>query len=212
MRRQVPAREERTRSWRADPETTAASGGHLPPEVDTAGPLFDPLFDPIPSRTLPDTFDDGSPAGAGTATLPPPPLEDGTVTGKRPRRPARRPRPAVRRVKRTLKRVSPIAVFKLSLFYYFLFLFVWLAFVAVVYWFLETTGVFSTFEEVQKGFVIEEWKNVEFSLALFEKWALLIGIGFVLLGSLINAFLAFLYNLAADIFGGLDMTFVERDV
>jgi hypothetical protein len=30
--------------------------------------------------------------------------------------------------------------------------------------------------------------------------------------ALINAFLAFLYNLAADIFGGLEMTFVERDV
>jgi hypothetical protein len=210
MRRQVPAREERARSWRADPETTAASGGHLPPEVDTAGPLFDPLFDPIPPRA--DTFDDGSPAGPGTSTRPPPPLEDGMVTGKRPRRGVRKPRPAVRRVRRTLKRVSPVAVFKLSLFYYFLFLFVWLAFVAVVYWFLETTGVFSTFEEVQKGFVIEEWKNVEFSLALFEKWALIIGVVFVLVGSLINAFLAFLYNLAADIFGGLEMTFVERDV
>jgi hypothetical protein len=34
----------------------------------------------------------------------------------------------------------------------------------------------------------------------------------VLVGSIINAFLAFLYNLAADIFGGLEMTFVERDV
>ena len=205
----MPAREERTRSWRADPETTSASGGHLPPEVDTAGPLFDPLFDPIPTR--PDAFDDGSPPGPGTTTLPPP-LEEGTVTGKRPRRPVRKPRPAVRRVRRTLKKVSPITVLKLSLFYYFLFLFVWLAFVAVVYWFLETTGVFSTFEEVQKGFVIEEWRNVEFSLALFEKWALFIGIGFVIVGSLINAFLAFLYNLAADIFGGLEMTFVERDV
>jgi hypothetical protein len=204
----VPAREEGTRSWRADPETTAASGGHLPPEVDTAGPLFDPLFDPIPPGTRADRFDEG---GTGTATIPPPP-EDGTLTGKRSRRTVRKPRLAVRRVRRTLKRISPVTVFKLSLFYYFLFLFVWLAFVAVVYWFLETTSVFDTFDEVRKGFVIKEWRNVEFSLALFEKWALFIGIVFVVVGSLINAFLAFLYNLAADIFGGLEMTFVERDV
>lgn len=209
----MPAREKGTRSWRADPETTSASGGHLPPEVDTAGPLFDPLFDPIPADTRtegPDGWpDEGTPAGTGTV---PPPPEDGTLTGTRPRRRLRKPRPAVRRVRRTLKRVSPVAVFKLSLFYYFLFLFVWLAFVAVVYWFLESTGVFNTFDEVQKGFVIKEWKNVEFSLALFEKWALFIGIIFVLVGSIINAVLAFLYNLAADIFGGLEMTFVERDV
>jgi hypothetical protein len=204
----VPAREERTRSWRADPETTAASGGHLPPEVDTAGPLFDPLFDPIPPGTRADRFDEGS---TGTATIPPPP-EDGTVTGKRPRRTVRKPRPAVRRVRRTLKRISPVTVFKLSLFYYFLFLFVWLAFVAVVYWFLEATGVFETYDEFRRGMALTNWKNIEFSLALFEKWALFIGIVFVLVGSLINAFLAFLYNLAADIFGGLEMTFVERDV
>jgi hypothetical protein len=208
----MPAREKGTRSWRADPETTAASGGHLPPEVDTTGPLFDPLFDPIPPGTRADEgggWRDRS--GTGTDTLPPPP-PDGVVTGTRPRRPVRKPRPAVRRVKRTLKRISPITVLKLSLFYYFLFLFVWLAFVAVVYWFLETTGVFDTFDEVRKGFVIKEWRDVEFSLALFEKWALIIGVIFVVVGSLINAFLAFLYNLAADIFGGLEMTFVERDI
>jgi Transmembrane domain of unknown function (DUF3566) len=203
----VPAREEGTRSWRADPETTAASGGHLPPEVDTAGPLFDPLFDPI----QPTNYDEGRTTAPGTATLPPLP-DDGIVTTDRPRRTVRKPRPTVRRVKRTLKRVSPITVFKLSLFYYFLFLFVWLAFVAVAYWFLETTGVFDTYDEFREGMVMEDWLNIDFSLALFEKWALLIGIIFVVVGSLINAFLAFLYNLAADIFGGLEMTFVERDV
>lgn len=209
----MPAREKGTRSWRADPETTAASGGHLPPEVDTAGPLFDPLFDPIPTDThtdRPDGWRDEGPS-TGTGALPPPP-DDGTVTGTRSRRALRKPRPAVRRVRRTLKRVSPVTVFKLSLFYYFLFLFVWLAFVAVVYWFLESTGVFDTYDEFRRGMVMTQWRDIDFSLGLFEKWALFIGIIFVLVGSIINAFLAFLYNLAADIFGGLEMTFVERDV
>jgi hypothetical protein len=44
-----------------------------------------------------------------------------------------------------------------------------------------------------------------------EKWAFLVGITFALITTLVNVFLAFLYNVAADLIGGLELTFVERD-
>jgi hypothetical protein len=38
-----------------------------------------------------------------------------------------------------------------------------------------------------------------------------IGVGMVLLATLINVILSILYNLGSDIVGGVEMTFVERD-
>jgi hypothetical protein len=54
--------------------------------------------------------------------------------------------------------------------------------------------------------------NPTITLGLVEKWAFLIGFTLVVVGSLMNTFLAFLYNVGADILGGLDLTFVERDL
>jgi hypothetical protein len=104
-----------------------------------------------------------------------------------------------------------LSVLRLSLFYYTIFLFVWLGFVAVVFWMVQATGAFDAWNEVSDIF-FKQWKDVEITLSLVEKWALFIGIVGVIVGSIINAFLAFLYNLGADILGGLEVTFVERDL
>lgn len=56
------------------------------------------------------------------------------------------------------------------------------------------------------------WNHLNISLIYIEKWALLLAITFLVLGSLINAFIAFLYNFAADTVGGIELTFVEKDV
>jgi hypothetical protein len=188
------------------------SGGHLPPEVDSTG-LLDPLFDPLP----PDRAGDGGTSTGsrnlrqttGTGTRPGPEIAAPPTVPARRRVP--KTRPTVRRVRRTLKRVSPLSVLKLSLFYYTIFLFVWLGFVAVVFWMVQSTGAFDAWNEVSDIF-FKQWKDVEITLSLVEKWALFIGIVGVIVGSIINAFLAFLYNLAADILGGVEVTFVERDL
>jgi Transmembrane domain of unknown function (DUF3566) len=203
----VASREERQRSFRTEPETTA-SGGHLTP--DATGPLFDPLFDPLPSdRRL---EDEGRPLAASPATLEeevaPPARLRPTREATRVRR--RRVRPSVRRVKRTLKRVNPWTVLKLSLFYYTIFLLVWLVFVAIVYWLLQPTELFEAIQDV--GDIFLDWRNVDISLRFVERWALLIGVIGVLAGTLVNTFLALLYNIASDIVGGLEFTFVERDL
>jgi hypothetical protein len=156
------------------------------------------------------------PPGARPLGTPPRPTEERRRETRRTRRRARpsRTRPArgaVRRVKRTVKRVDPWSVLKLSLFYYSIFFVVWLIGVAVLFSFIESTGVFQTIEEIGNGMEVEDLANFEISMGDVLRWAAYIGGGLVLLASIVNVILAFLYNLGSDIVGGVEMTFVERD-
>jgi hypothetical protein len=155
-------------------------------------------------------------AGAAPLGAPPRPTEERLRKPKRTRRRTRPPRSrpsraAVRRVRRTVKRVDPWSVLKMSLFYYSIFFVVWMIGVAMLFSIVESTGVFESIEEVGRGFEFEELATFEISLGVVLKWAAYIGAGLVLLGSVINVILAFLYNLGSDIVGGIVVTFVERD-
>ena len=121
----------------------------------------------------------------------------------------RRRRPATRRVKRTLRHVDPVSIFKLSLFFYGIGVIVWLVFVAILYSAINSTGIFDSIEDVSRGLALG-WR-VEIDLWFVEKWALLIGVVFWVLGSLANLVISFLYNVGADAIGGIEMTFVEKD-
>ena len=194
-----------------DTEVGSASGGHLSPGVQGGSSLFEPVSEALPSEssyTAEDPLLDPDPGA--TETMPrvddnfaaPPP----TPTR---RRGAVRRRPAIRRVKRTLRHVDPLSVLKLSLFYYGIFLVLWLAFVAMVYWVVASMGVFDAVERFGQGLVL--WDEVNITLFFVERWALAIGLFFLIVAALINVFLAFLYNVGADLVGGIEMTFVERD-
>jgi Transmembrane domain of unknown function (DUF3566) len=203
-----------TEPWRMDPEVGSASGGHLSPGVSGGSSLFDPVREPGPSER-PSADEDPlleSDLSGAAETMPqvdepftaPPPAPTGR------RRTAVRRRPAIRRVRRTLRHVDPLSVLKLSLFYYGVFLVLWLAFVAMVYWVVASMGVFDALEQFGQGMVL--WDEVNITLFFVERWALAIGLFFVVAASLINVFLAFLYNVGADLVGGIEMTFVERDI
>ncbi len=114
----------------------------------------------------------------------------------------------MRRVKRTLRHVDPVSVFKLSLFYYGVFLVAWLVLVAILYGIVAAMGVFENLEQLY-GALELRWNDI--TLFSVERWAFVIGFVFAILGSLVNLLLAFLYNVAADMLGGIEMTFVERD-
>jgi hypothetical protein len=121
----------------------------------------------------------------------------------------RRQRVPVRRVKRTLRHIDPVSVFKLSLFFYAIGVVVWLIFVAILYSVVNSTGIFDAIESFSRGLALG-WR-VEIDLWFVEKWALLIGVIFWLIGALTNLLISFLYNVGADTIGGIEMTFVERD-
>ena len=110
----------------------------------------------------------------------------------------------------TLRHVDPFSVLKLSLMFYGFLLLFGLVIVAIVYTLLASAGIFDAIEKLGETAVL--WKEFDISLWFVERWALLIGLVLVALGSLANLFLAIVYNVASDVVGGAQMTFVERDV
>jgi len=174
-------------SWRTEPEVASASGGHLAPEAPTSPALFESLDDPL---------------GAPTQVAPAPRTRQEAPT----RRPRRR---QVRRVRRVLRHVDPMSVLKLSVLFYSCFLVVWLVVVAILYAIVNSLGLFDAIDDLADAFVLS-WDS-EITLFLVERWALVIGLLFLVGASLLNLFLAFLYNVVADYTGGIEMTFVERE-
>lgn len=173
-----------------EPEVGPASGGHLTPDVQPTGPLFEAAADP--GATVPVGRSDVYPGA-----------------GRRSSRTSVRRRVALRRVRRTLRHVDPLSVFKLSLFFYGIAVLFWMLLVAIAYSIVSSMGLFKTIEEFSKGFALG-WK-VDITLFWVEKWAFFIGLVFALIGALLNLLLSFLYNVGADTIGGIEMTFVERD-
>jgi Transmembrane domain of unknown function (DUF3566) len=141
------------------------------------------------------------PAPAPTAEQPEPRTQRSALSSRR--------RVVGRRVQRTVRHVDVWSVFKLSVFYYACFTVLWLLLVAVLYGFLAHAGLFDAIQKFGKAMVL--WDNVNISLLYIEKWALLLAIAFLIIGSLVNALIAVLYNFAADTVGGIEMTFVEKD-
>lgn len=179
--------------WRPEPETSAASGGHLSPDVGS-GTAYDPLSAPLPSeRALTERTD----------VVPRRQPEGSPGRGKKRR-------PGVRRLKRTLRHVDPMSILKLSLFFYACFLVIWLIIVAILYSLLNSMGLFDTIEELADAFALDWDSNI--TLFMVERWAFLIGLTMVVIGAIVNVFIAFLYNVAADTVGGVEMTFAEREI
>lgn len=210
----MSSREERSGRFQ-EPEARSSSGGHVAPDAGS-GPLFGSLEDPLPSdRERAESSGSGAESAERTEALPRASrAEARTSSESRPRQTTSRQqqarkRPGLRRVRRTVRRIDPFSVLKLSAFFYLIFIILWLVFVAVIYSLIESMGIFDAAEDLGRALVLVEEVNV--TLGMVEKWALLVGIVFGVIGTLINTLLAVLYNIGSDLLGGLELTFVERD-
>ena len=203
----MSSREERSGGFH-EPEVGSASGGHLASGGGT-GPLFEPLDDPLPSETARREAQRRTTTPERTEAIPRRSETRTEVASRTQGRQQGRRRAGLRRVKRTVRHVDPFSVLKLSGFFYAIFVLVWLVFVAIVYSLVDSMGLFDAAEDLGRGLVL--WEEVNITLGLVEKWALLIGITMGIIGTLVNTLLAVLYNVGSDLLGGLELTFVERD-
>jgi hypothetical protein len=128
-------------------------------------------------------------------------------------------RPGPRRVRVTIRRISPWSVLKVSLVIYFCLLMVALVGMAILFAVLDSAGVIDSIEEFfsiiwggeepatgpgQPGTTFQ----VDFGFVM--RILFLVGVVTTALWSAFTVFLAFLYNLIADLLGGVEVTLVER--
>ena len=136
--------------------------------------------------------------------------QQGRVSGKRTtapagRKPAAASRPPRRRV--TIQRVHPWSVLKLSLIFYFCMLLVVMVALTLFWSVIINLGVL---EAVQSG-LSNFGATVRINGGNLARMVFLIGLINVVLWSAINVFMAFLYNLIADLVGGFRVTLSDDD-
>jgi transmembrane protein DUF3566 len=154
-------------------------------------------------------------------TLPPEQVWPSTII----RAPAqtRLPRRGVRRTRVEVRRVGPLSVLKFSLIFYFcVFLVIYLA-LAIIWAILAASGVIDSLEKLlgtifPSGSGLSPTKQIStgrpqpiaIETGQVFTWLFFAGCVGVAVWSLINVFVAVMYNLISDIVGGVEVTLADR--
>jgi Transmembrane domain of unknown function (DUF3566) len=113
-----------------------------------------------------------------------------------------------RRAKVVIRHLDPWSVLKVSLLFYFCVMIVGLFALAIVYWVLGSMGALSSIS----GFVTDV-TGTKKVYVINGGWIFVrvfaVGVGSVLVWSLVNVCLAVLYNLISDVVGGIRVTLAE---
>ncbi len=130
-------------------------------------------------------------------------------TARRGTEPARRQAP--RRVRVVIRRLNPWSVLKFSLLFYVCVMLVVLLGLVILYAVLSSLGVVDAFESLAGSLALgDQQGNFEVNGGYLFRMAFLIGLISAALWAAVTVFLAFLYNLIADLVGGIEVTLVER--
>jgi hypothetical protein len=152
------------------------------------------------------------PAKQPSQTTPVPRRKPGLRLPTMPQRPARK---AARRTRVVIRSVSPLSVLKLSLVFYFCVMLILYFALLIVYMILSAAGAIEAFGRVlgnlfAKGNSTLGPTPVHIDGKLVFTYLFIAGCVFTLVWSLINVFLAFLYNLTSDIVGGVEVTLAQK--
>ncbi len=120
---------------------------------------------------------------------------------------AREARADGRRVRVVVRRVEPWSVLKFSLLFYFCVMLIFLFALAILYWVLGVTGVLDSVEKTLGQLMAV--KNFEIDTFWVFSRLFAVGLLGVVLWSLVNVFVALLYNLVSDVVGGVRVSLSE---
>ena len=138
-----------------------------------------------------------TPAPTSPPTLMPPETKRGAVQVRR-----------LRRGRLVIRKIDPWAVLKFSLVFYLCMLVISLLAVGVIFATLKAFGVIHNIEKFLSGLGED---NVSITGGWLFRWVFLIGLVGSVIASVVTMFMAFLYNLIADVVGGIEMIVTERD-
>jgi hypothetical protein len=124
--------------------------------------------------------------------------------------PGPQPRPAPRRAQVVVRRVSPWSVLKFSLLFYFCLMLVFLFALIILYWVLGAIGVIDSVSHTLSELGFGPRTGFRFHGEWIFSRLFLIGLVGVVVWSLVNMFVAILYNLVSDVVGGVQITLAER--
>ena len=148
-----------------------------------------------------------APAPPEVQTSEQPAVEPGTRRLPRPPR----AKPAQRRTRVTVRRVGPLSVLKFSLIFYFCVMTAIFLGLVFLYMIMQAVGAIDAIEElITKFFVQEDGGTFQIQPGYLLPRLFLIGCGSVIVWSLINLLVAFLYNLISDVVGGVEITLAEK--
>jgi hypothetical protein len=127
-------------------------------------------------------------------------------------RPARK---AARRTRVVIRSVSPLSVLKLSLIFYFCVMLIVYFALLIVFWILSAAGAIAAFGRVLGNLFAKGNSTLGPAPVHIDGRAVftvlfLAGCVFTVVWSLVNVFLAFLYNLTSDIVGGIEVTLAQK--
>jgi hypothetical protein len=117
---------------------------------------------------------------------------------------------APRQTKVVLSQVQPWSVFKFSLLFYFCLMLVFFFALLILYWVLSVIGVLDSLSNVLTTIGLGPRTGFHFNGFYIFSRLFLLGLVGVVVWSLVNLFVALLFNLVADVVGGINITLSER--
>ncbi len=148
------------------------------------------------------------PAGpTPVVTETPPSTGVGTPETGSPK-PAKPPKPKGRQARVVLRKLGPWSVLKLSILFYLCVMVVIVGAFVILYAVLDAIGALDSVTRLIRDLFADQTFEIHADWLLTR--GVLIGLAMVVLWSLINLFVVFLYNLLSDIVGGVEVTLSER--
>lgn len=121
---------------------------------------------------------------------------------------------AARRTRVVVRKVGPLSVLKFSLIFYFCVMLILYFALMIIYWVLNAVGAIESTGRLL-GYVFatgsaDNSQPIDIGFGKVFSWLFLVGLANVVLWSLVNVFVAFLYNLISDVVGGVEVTLAEK--